>query len=240
MFEVMARFNGKNLDLLLAEDHDFEDSIKLDTQRRGRKWDSVLMISKLFKPAYARQTLCLSIIFITEMCGYYGSSVFLPGVLEKLGVSNPYFAAFVGFLGQIPGILLMSIIVEWEHVGRINSLRLFSALAVITFLLFAFVQTPVATSVLTVLLYFSMQPMVPLLNAYASESYPTEIRSLALGVLNNVSSIFGIFVLFLAGYIADVSASWLYPTVWAGVFFVQFTVSLFLRHETFQTNLRDV
>ncbi len=239
VFELMARFNGKKLEDLLPEGTNIQDNIDLELQKPRRRLDSILLMLELFKSEYLRHTLFLSVVFITETSGYYGSSLFLPGMLSKLGISNPYFVAFVGYLGQIPGILFMSIIVEWKYVGRMNSLRFFTILTVVTFLLLAFVQSPAITAALIVMLYFSMYPIVALVYTYGSESYPTEMRSIALGYFTNITAVFAIAVPFLSGYAADVSVTWLYPTVWAGMFLVQLIAALFLKHETRQVNLID-
>ena len=98
--------------------------------------------------------------------------------IHKINVKvegNPYFTSFFGYLGQIPSILLMSIIVEWKGVGRLNSLCFFTLTTVALFLLFALVHNLVATSVLTIFIYFGMVPQISLLFMYMSEVYPTAI-----------------------------------------------------------------
>ena len=172
------------------------------------------------------------------MTAYYCSSVFLLQILKEFG-TDPYFASFVGYLGQIPGILLMAIIVEWRGVGRINSLRFFTLITIISWLLFAFVRDQIATPVLTIFLYFGMVPQVSLINAYLSEIYPTAIRNTALVFINSIAAIAGIGTPYFSGYMTQVSIPWLYPVVWAGFYFVQFVVSLFLRRETLGQNLQD-
>ena len=239
----MARINRKNLNDILPENVQLDEVIAnsqlengADSEKNYHNFTSALLL--MFKRPYLRTTILLSIIFTTETGAFYVSSLFLPKVLLDLG-TNPYFTVFVGYLGQIPGILLMSIIMEWPEVGRLNSLRLFSLFSVVSFLLFAFVRNEVALPVFTVLIYFSMVPMISLLYTYMAEVYPTVIRAFATGYFNNLSAIFGIFVPFLSGYLSDVKIYWLYPTVWAGVFFVQFLLSLVLNRETVGINLTD-
>ena len=234
----MARFNGKNLSDFIPDDVAFEEVVEIPKQKKKSCLTSFAALLTLFKRPYLRTTLCLTVIYMTETGAFFGSSLFLPAVLKNLGV-DPYFTAFVGYCGQIPGILLMAIIVEWKGVGRINSIRLFSLISVISFLLFAFVQNPIAISVFIVFIYFSMLPNISVLQTYISESYPTEIRSFAFAYFNNCTAIFGIFYPFMSGVTADVHISWLFPVVWAGVFAVQFIVSLFLNRETLGMNLTD-
>ena len=242
VFSIMARINRKNLNDFIPIGSRLDEivALKVEMKEKQSYLETARKVLSMFRSPYLRRTVCFSIIYVTETAGLFGSSIFLPKVLQNMGFKNLYEIAFVGFLGQIPGILLMSIIVEWKGVGRINSLRFFTAMTIVSFLLFAFVQNPIAIPVFTVLIYFSAQPMIPLLFTYMTESYPTNIRGLALGCFNNLSAAFSIFIPYLGGYLSDdVSMPWLYPTTWAGLFLVQFFAALFLRHETLGINLTD-
>lgn len=238
VFEKMARFNGKKLDDFMPSDCNFEDIVQLDIVKKRSFMDSLSSLLFMFKRPFFRTTFFLSIINVTESGAYYASSIFLLSVLKDLG-NDPYFTAFIGNLGQIPGIVLMSIITDWPRVGRLNSLRLFSFLSAVSFGFFAAFRDQVATPVLTILIYFSMTPMISLLMTYVSEVYPTEYRSSSLGYYNNLGSAFNTFIPFLGGYLSDVSVHWVYPTVWAGMFLFQLLMSLFLNRETVDKNLKD-
>lgn len=239
IFEKMARLNGKRLDELIPSGVAFETAIKVNTVRSNpvcsQFWRS---LAAIFKPPYLFMTILISIIYVTSTAAYFCSSIFLLKVLRQFG-TNPYFASFFGYLGQIPGILLMSIIVEWRGVGRINSLRFFTLITVGSFILFAFVHNVVATPVLTIFLYFGMVPQISLLFTYMSEVYPTAIRTTAINFFNSLSAGFSIALPYFSGYLSDVKPHWVYPTVWAGFYFVQFIVSLFLRYETLGKHLSD-
>ena len=237
VFEKMAQLNCNNLDDILPKDKKIVDFSK------GKNNAPVCTqfcrnLSSLFKPPYLTVTILMSIINVTLMTAYYCSSVFLLQVLKEFG-TDPYFASFVGYLGQIPGILLMAIIVEWRGVGRINSLRFFTLITIASWLLFAFVRNQIATPVLTIFLYFGMVPQISLVNTYLSEVYPTAIRNTAFVFINSIAAAVGIGAPYFSGYLTQVSIPWLYPTVWAGFYSVQFMVSLFLRRETLGQNLRD-
>ena len=239
VFKKMARINGKCLSI--NESNSIQCIVGRDSKPSKDVSSSILTSSlSIFKPPYLRTTLCLSVIFVTETASYFASSIFLPVILKEFGM-NPYFISFIGYLGQIPGIMLMSIIVEWEKVGRINSLRLFSLLTTSSFLLFGFLRNEAAIAVSVVFIYFSMVPMISLLYTYISEVYPTQTRAFTLGYFTNLSAAFGMALPFLGGYLAEVSTHthWLFPTVWAGVFLLQFVVSLFLNVETLRRNLID-
>jgi len=237
---LMARMNGKNLNDFLPEEKEFQYSVSIETKKKETFVQSFSKFLTIFKPPYLKRTICLSIIYPTETITYYASALFFPAILkEQLGINNPYFTLFIGYLGQIPGILLMAIILEWARVGRLNSFRFFTLLSVVSFLLLAFVQTAVTIPVFMILIYFSLVPIIPLLYTYMSESYPTAVRTFALSFFNGLSAIGSIVMPFVSGYLSDVSIPWLYPTVWAGLLLFQFVVSLFLRRETLGTNLTD-
>ena len=234
----MACVNGKALSGILPAELEFEELVAIETQTGRTLWQTALNFKAIFMPPYLRTTVLMSIVYTLQGMSSYGASLFLPSILSRLNV-NPYFTAFIGYLGRIPGILLMSIIVEWRHVGRLNSLRFFTLLTVVSFLLFAFVQNEVTIPVFTILIYFSMVPINSVLNTYISEYYSTSIRTLALVFFSNLQALFEIFIPFVSGYVSDISIPWLYPVVWAGLFGFQFFMSLFLNFETLGIRLSD-
>ena len=237
VFSVMAKINGLKLTEFITEE-DFYATFS--TEARGsKKSTSVTLFFSIFKPHYLRRTLCVTVLVITESFGYLGSTLFLPEYLHKLG-QDLYFSIFVAFVAQIPGILFMSIIVEWPRVGRLNSMRLFSALSVVFFLLFGFIQTPVTISVFLVFLYFCMIPILSLIYTYISESYPTSIRAQATAYFFALQLLLSIIYPFVSGLIVGFDISWLYPAVWAGVFLVQFVAALVLNYEPYGKYLEDV
>ena len=234
----MARINGKKLSDFLPDEIKFQKLVAIETQTNRSLWQTVLDFRIIFKSPYLKRTVLISIVYVLEGMSAYGAVLFLPNILNKLNV-NPYFTSFVGYLGQIPGVLLMSIIVEWRYVGRLNTLRFYTALTVVFFLLFAFIQNEVTIPVFTILIYFSMMPIDALFNTYISECYPTSIRALALVFFNNILSISEMFIPFVSGYVSDISIPWLYPVVWAGLFGFQFVILLFFNFETLGVELID-
>lgn len=233
----MARFNGKRLSFSLQTLQSIQVLYK---KPKVTFKQSCLKLGYVFKKIYLRTTVCMSIIYVTHTVAYYSMSTFIPSILQRL-VHNSYFTAFIGFLGQIPGVLLMSIIVEWRHVGRLNSMRLFTCLAIVSLVLFAAIQNEVSVPVLTIFLNFSSVPLTALMLSYISEYYPTDMRGSALAYFNNLSALFGIFFPYLGGYATDVFGRfpWLFSTLWAGFYLIVLIVSFFLRQETLQENLSD-
>ena len=243
VFRKMARINGKEVPSDLLNQKNIQQLVELDASMSPRtgthsRRGMLLAFCSMFKPPHLRTTLCLSIIFVTETASYFSMSTFLPSVLEEYGM-DPYFVSFMGYVGQIPGILLMSIVVEWRGVGRLNSLRVFTLLTVLSFALLASVCNKAAMAVSVILIYFSMVPIISLLYTYMSEIYPTQFRTFALGFFTNLSAATGMFLPYVSGYLAGVKIHWLFPTVWGAVFLVQFVVSLFLNIETLGRNLSD-
>ncbi len=238
---LMARFNKMSLEEIISKD-DFLLILQqcVNTGDMSKDYSLLHKFMYIFKYPYRVRTLCLLVIYNTQQMAYFGYTLFLPTLLTNLGV-NPYFVSFVGFTAQIPGILLMAIITEWPEFGRINTLRLFTLMSAIFFMLFAFIQTVVSIPVLTVLMYFSMAPMKTLLLTYISETYPTEIRTMATAFFTASSSVNGIWLPFVSGYLADLSQmyTWLSPTVWGSVLLLQFGISLLLRRDTLGQALQD-
>lgn len=238
VFMKMARLNGKNLEIgdccNINSSSEKEPLVKLDRKPSRRMLSELLAI---FRPPYLRSTLCLSIVFVTENAAL-SLVIYLPQVLAGFGL-NPYFTSLVGYAGQIPGIILLSIIVEWPGVGRLNSLRFFTLMSIAAFLLFAFVPNEAAISVAVILVYFSMVPVVSLLYTYISELYSTSVRTTSIAYFVNLAAVFSFGTPYLSGWLAGLKSRWIFPTTWAGVFVVQFLVSLILNVETLNRDLPD-
>ena len=231
----IARINRKSSLIEVIDSSDLKPNID-----RKSLTTVIFQLRILFGREYLKRTLCLIIIYVIETGSYYASSIFLPETIKNLNTDlDPYFVAFISLLGPIPGVILMSIIMEWPGVGRINSLRLFTLLCVVFFVLLAVVQNSISVPVIVILIYFSMVPIIPLLFTYISECYPTEIRATASGIFNICSAFVGISFLFLGGFLAGSGIPWLFPAVFACVFVVQFVTSLFLRYETLGMKLKD-
>ena len=234
---IMAKMNGKNLNTFMQP----EEVRQLVIPERIKK--TILLKKSLivFTPQYLRRTICLIFIYMISSNASSGASLFLPDVLKSLG-ANPYFIPFIGYLAQIPGIVLMSIIIDWPEFGRLNSLRLYTLLTAVFLLLFAFVRTPISIPVFIVLIYFTMNGLIPVLNTYISESYPTEIRTMAFAYTGLGDQLGGIAFPFLSGYLADLSKKlpWLYSSVWSAMFFIQLVIALILNRETRGQKLSDI
>ena len=238
VFSRMAWINGKDLTLFLSKE-EFETFLCLTEEQQNRS-TSILQLLKIFRRTSLRRTLCLMILISAITFGYRGATLFLPQFLMKFRQTNLYLTILVVFVAQIPGILLMSIIIEWPCMGRLNSLRLFSVLSSLFFLLLAFIQTPVSIPVFLVLIYFSMAPNTALLYTYISESYPTNIRALTTAFFYSLQCLCGCVLPFVSAYaVGSKESNWLYPAVWAGIFATQFVFALILNYEPYAKKLMD-
>ena len=231
VFHAMARINGVDIHEILPENVIFDCDMKCNRSMSSK-------FLALFSRKYFRRTIGFALIYTLATVGYYVTVVFLPDQLKNLG-TDPYFTAFVGYLGQIPGIALMSIITEWPWFRRLNSLRAFSVMCVVFFVLFAVVHNEVSIPVLTILILFGVTPLIPLLYTYISESYATEVRSMSIALFNNLSALAGIAVPYVCGYIIDLDVPWLFPTVIAGLYVVLLLATVIMNHDTHQSILHD-
>ncbi len=241
VFASMARINGKALTDFVSET-DFYNSVLGGKATGGKhrfKSLSLRDLPGIFKPPYRRRTISLAIVLLAAELGYQGSALFLPQFLSKRQGVNIYFTLLTAFAAQIPGFFLMSIIVEWPKVGRLNTLRLFSGMTAVFFVLIAFVQTPVTIPVFVVLIFFTMPPILALAFVYVSESYPTNIRASSTATFYAISTVFAIGWPFVSGYAVGFPQPWVYPLVWAGVYCVQLLAGLVLNYEPYGQGLVD-
>lgn len=234
VFGTMAWMNCRDISKCTSEVQ-FISTAHIDKPARPPLRDVVV----IFKRPYLRRTLCLLGLLVTEISGYTGATLFLPQELGKLNV-NKYFSILVAFVAQIPGILLMSIIIEWRYVGRLNSLRFFSLIATIFFFLLAFVQTEVTIPIFLIFIYFSLLPILIVIYTYISESYPTNIRSLSIAFFSVVQAVTTMMIPFLSAYLVSFHHTWLYCTIWGCVYALNFVCSLILNYEPRQKSLLDV
>ena len=242
VFKIMARFNRKDINAFSSKENfcrNFSLNESCEHTRRVKNRFIILQLLEIFRKRYLRRTVPLSIMIVTEGVGYFSSQLFLIDFLKKIG-ADPYFSMLSITLAQIPGFLLMSIIVEWPRVGRLNTFRFFSVLSMIFFLLLAFIQNTVSIPVFLILIYFSAAPNLGLLYTYISEAYPTTIRAISTSyfyVLQALSYMCGSFI---SGYVEDLPQTWLYPVVYACVFFIQLVAGLVLNYETYGRRLQDI
>ncbi|KAK3090564.1 hypothetical protein FSP39_012726 [Pinctada imbricata] len=201
--------------------------------KRGRVQD-------LFKRGSRLKTLIIGAIWFLQATGYWGVTVYLPEYMGSLGI-DPYFNMFTIFIGELPGMVLAMILVEPYMFGRVRCLQFFSLFTFLSLIVFAFVNLTFLKSVFVIVCYFFMVPIYSLLNTYTPEVYPTMFRTTAMAMFNIVIEIPGLVTPFIGEYLVTTkdTKEWLYPVVWASVFFLQFLFTLGLRYETAGKNIHD-
>ncbi len=237
VFCIIAKFNLKNLTNYIS----FEEFKHAMERNQTKPKQNVILIQliEIFKPKYLRITLALTVINITESFGYLSSQLFLPEFVEELNVDK-YFVVLISALAQIPGLLLMSIIIEWPRIGRLNSFRLFALLSALFFLLLAIIQTNVSIPVLVVFIYFSSCPNLSLIYTYVSEVYPTQIRSVSTAYFYTLQALSYLVGAFISNAVLSVPFHWLFPGVWSVIFCIQFVAALVLNYEPYNKKLFDI
>lgn len=164
--------------------------------------------------------------------------MYLPEYMGSIDI-DPYFNMFAVFIGEIPGLCLAMVFIDHRKLGRIRCLRLFSFSTALGLLLFAFTNIHIAKTVFVILVYFFMVPIYSILNTYTPESYPTDSRSIAMAWVYMVIAFPGIITAFLGASVLSTNITWLYPTVAAGFFLLQFLFTFGLTSETAGKDLKD-
>ena len=238
IFEIIARVNGRNLSEFVCSETCAIELTELRKRSSVISRPMWVQFLKMFHPSWLRITLPLTVIIVTETVGFLSSQLFLPNFLENVGVST-YFTIMVTSVAQLPGSLLLSIIVEWPEIGRLKSFRIFSSLSMIFFILLAFIQTPVSIPVFLILIYFSTAPIMGLTYSYISEFYPTSIRSVATAYFYICQALTNIVGSMAISKAVDIPQHWLFPAVFATCYFVQLMVGFIMNYEPLGRRLRD-
>ncbi|CAL1541334.1 unnamed protein product, partial [Lymnaea stagnalis] len=188
-------------------------------------------LMQLFTGELKIRTLVFSCIWFLQAAGYWGVTAYLPEYMAKLGAEF-YFNVFSVFIGEIPGLFLAMILIERYMLGRVRTLRFFSAFTAIALLLFSFIPEHAFKSVLIILCYFSMVPIYSILNAFTPELYPTDVRSTAMAWMNIVIEIPGLITPFVGATLVSCDIPWVYPLTWGCLFVVQCVFTFAIKTET--------
>lgn len=164
--------------------------------------------------------------------------MYLPEYMGSVGI-DPYFNMFAVFIGEIPGLCLAMAFIEHRLFGRIRCLRFFSFFTALGLILFAFINVSIVRTIIVILVYFFMVPIYSILNTYTPELYPTDSRSIAMAWMYMIIAFPGIITAFLAASVLSTNITWLYPTVAAGFFSLQFLFTFGLKSETAGKALND-
>lgn len=164
--------------------------------------------------------------------------MYLPEYMGSLGI-DPYMNMFTVFIGEVPGLVLAMILIEPHMFGRIKCLRFFSCFTAIGLLLFAFIELDFLKAVFVIVVYFFMVPIYSILNTFTPEVYPTDNRSMAMAWMYMIIAFPGLITAFISASVLSTNITWLYPTVAAGFFSLQFLFTFGLGSEPAGEGLND-
>ncbi|GFO26837.1 synaptic vesicle 2-related protein [Plakobranchus ocellatus] len=222
------------------EKQDYSNLTCPDTLPSSKQGLSPTHLARLFSPELRGQSVTFTLIWFLEATGYWGVTAYLPEYMSSRLGAHAQLSLFSVFIGELPGIVLAMLLVEGNMLGRIRTLRFFSALTAASLLLFAAVPQHSVQAALIILCYFSMVPIYSILNTYTPEAFPTDMRSTALAWMNIVIEFPGLLTPFIGATLLSSSLPWLYPLVWAVVFLFQFALTFNLKVETAGQSLQDV
>ena len=238
VFNTIARLNGKRLSDFITPDAFTCDFASKKQHCNAEESRIFLKVLYLMHPKYLKWTIPLCILTTTQTFGYQSSSIFLKDFLKRVDV-HEYFTLLAVSVAQLPGIVFLSIIVEWPRVGRLNSFRFFSGLAAFFFLLLTLIQTSISIPLFLIFIFFSSAATQGVLFTYIAEVFPTGIRSVAVSYFYILSEVTYLSGSFGASKVANMSQQWAFPAVFTVVFSAQFFVSFVLNYEPEGKTLKD-
>jgi len=177
-------------------------------------------VTELWKPAYARRTAMLWILWFGITFTYYGIFLYVPSLLAARGLtevrSNEFF--FLSTIAQIPGYFSAAWLVErW---GRKPTLVTYLIGTGAAALLFGTSDTgTIAFAALALLSFFNLGAW-GVVYTYSPELYPTAVRATGAGVAAAIGRIGGIIGPFLTPVLVAI------PQIGQTGVFVMFVVLL--------------
>jgi len=150
----------------------------------------------LFLPSLRRTTILLCATWFGLSFGWYGLNVWLPSLFKEEDIDlDIYVGSFVVTAANLPGNVLAALLVD--RMGRKNLMAGSILIAAFTALGLAFAHTAISVLLLASLLNAVSNGGWNTLDALSTESFPTRLRTGALGVLaafGRLGSICGQFV----------------------------------------------
>ena len=153
-------------------------------QRPARWWEQVVALWRYSWKITATSWL----LFVTVLLVYYLALTWLPSILTEAGMaqSASFFATAVMALMGLLGVVIAALLVE--RVGRKWLLAISAPLSGLVLVLVALNLDVPSTAVAWVLVFgVIVQVAIPVLYAYVSELYPTELRASGFGWASTMS-----------------------------------------------------
>jgi putative MFS transporter len=158
----------------------------------------------LFLPSLRRTTTLLGVAWFGLSFGWYGLNVWLPTLFAKMDIDlDIYAGAFLVTAANLPGNVLAALLVD--RMGRKNLMAGSILLASFAALGLAFATTSTSVLLLASLMNAVSNGGWNTLDALSTESFPTRLRTGALGVLAACGRMGSITGQFVFGALVDVS-----------------------------------
>jgi len=161
-------------------------------------------ILSFFSPELRRTSILLMIVWFTLSLGWYGLTLWIPTIFAETDVAlDPYQDAFLVQAANLPGNILSSFLVE--RIGRKKVLSYSLVFACIAAIGFPFAKTEVVVVLCACLLNAASTMSWNALDCLSTESFPTSLRSTAMGLLAATGRIGSIIGQFIFGALIHVS-----------------------------------
>lgn len=159
-----------------------------------------LSFSKIWSKDYARQTLCLSILWFVVMFVYYGLFLWLPSVLIQRGFSviHSFRYTLVISVAQLPGYFLAAYLID--KINRKLVMGIYMTGIIIGAFLFATAQTTAMVMFGSILLSFFTLGAWGIMIALTPTQYPIELRGMGIGFTQSIGRIGATIGPYLVGF----------------------------------------
>jgi len=194
--EFISGVPVKPMDLIGMQSE--EDSARSDDAIPSGRY----AMAKLLSPPLIKTTLVLTVIWFTLCFGSYGISTWISELFMDLGVSNAFLDSFIFSLANLPGNIVSIFYVE--TLGRRRLLTYGMGLSAIAAFGFAIDTKHKETVVLFAALFNAFSTVGwNSLDCLSCESFPTNVRTSAMGILAAAGRLGAVLAQFVNGSLED-------------------------------------
>lgn len=217
MLPESAQFLEKNkkydeLEHVLGKiDADYKQKIDVqnavsDAPKEGEKEEKV-SYSRLFNRKYILSTVLLSVIYIMGLLAINGVNTWLPDVMVRSGYSLNAGLTFTIFLnvGTMAGTILWAAVADKK--GFTVLLPLIYTIGAICLMAMGVKTNQVILYICVMLIGFFLYAAHSLINAFATQFYPDDIRTTGVGFANSIGRIGGMLGPTVGGMLLSADAS---------------------------------
>jgi putative MFS transporter len=197
-------------------------------------------LAQLFERDQAKKTLTLWILWFCVLFGFYGLNTWISALLVNTGFSIVKSSGFVllMYLPAIPGYLCATYFVE--IFGRKKMIFAYLILAAVFCYFYGQSQTLTEIFVFGCCMQFFMFGMWSLIYTYASEVFPTRIRSTGCGTTSSAGRMGSLIAPTLFGLLLPYIGNSGLFNLGAAIFFIGGTVTLLFGVETKGKRLEEI